>query len=409
VRVLFAIAWRNLWRNYRRTLFTSVAIGFAVLLMMVSLAMQSGNYEVMLKNATGLMSGQIQIQQEDYREDRDFRAVIPHSSELLARLKTIPGVLNASPRASAFALVSAGDRSFGAEVMGIDAEGERAVSTLGDFLVAGKVPSNAQPDGAFLGEKLARNLGVGVNAEIVVLGTTTEGGVAAMVLRVRGLFDSGQSNLDRALLQVPLQTFQKTFELTDATHVLIVTTADVLGSEGVAANIQQILPHHILALPWQQLVPELDQTFALKRAGTKVFFALLALMVTLSIVNTFIMTIFERKPEFGMLLALGMRPWSIILMLMLESLWLCLLGVLLGVLVGSALILLFSQIGVPLPDVGEAVLRRYHLPDRLYPAFDLESMVMGPLVMLAATQIAAFLATIRVRKFVTVEALRAVE
>jgi len=335
-------------------------------------------------------------------------------NELLARIRKVPGVERASARGMAFALVSRGERSFGAQIMGVDPITEPQVSRLDDFVVDGGYLSQAAEGEAIIGRGLARNLGIAegaqnLNQELAILGSTREGGLAATVVRVEGIFDTGQSSLDRSLMQISLARFQSTFELEDAAHVIVVTTPDVAGSDQVARRIQDILPSGVVALSWQKLLPELEQTIAMKRAGSRIFFVLLALMVTFSIVNTFIMTIFERKPEFGMLLALGMRPWSIVGMLMLEALWMCLLGILIGSLIGVVLILVLGQTGVPLGDAGAEVLERYHLPGRMYPAFSIEALFTGPLLMLLATQLAAFLATMRVRSLVPADAMKRVE
>ena len=412
--MLLTVAWRNLWRNPRRTLLTASAIGFAVLLLMASQALQSGSFSIMLKNATAFLTGQIQIQNRKYWNDHEFQAVIPRVNELLARIRKVPGVERASARGMAFALVSRGERSFGAQIMGVDPITEPQVSRLDDFVVDGGYLSQAAEGEAIIGRGLARNLGIAegaqnLNQELAILGSTREGGLAATVVRVEGIFETGQSSLDRSLMQISLARFQSTFELEDAAHVIVGTTPDVAGSDQVARRIQDILPSGVVALSWQKLLPELEQTIAMKRAGSRIFFVLLALMVTFSIVNTFIMTIFERKPEFGMLLALGMRPWSIVGMLMLEALWMCLLGILIGSLIGVVLILVLGQTGVPLGDAGAEVLERYHLPGRMYPAFSIEALFTGPLLMLLATQLAAFLATMRVRSLVPADAMKRVE
>jgi ABC-type lipoprotein release transport system permease subunit len=162
----------------------------------------------------------------------------------------------------------------------------------------------------------------------------------------------------------------------------------------------------IRARPWRELIPELEQMIELDRASAWFFYLLLALMVTFSIANTFMMTVFERTREFGTLLAIGCRPGFVIVQLQIESLLLCGLGVLGGTLVGLALTGALMVTGIPLGEMGTELLRQYHMPERLYPTPSLEAVLSGPLFMLAATQIAALLPALRLRRLEPVAALR---
>ncbi len=402
------IAWRNLWRNRRRTWLTSGGIAFAIWLLVFSVSMQDGSFEVMVDNGARLMLGHAQIQHPDYQDDPKMEHTINGTEGFLSRLAGEPGVLAASPRVLGFALVSKGERSFGAQVIGVDAYQESRWSTLPEMVADGRYLQGAGE--AVLGSVLARNLGVAVGDEIVLLGTAKEGGVAAIVADVVGLISSGMTALDRSVLQIPIDDFRAAWALEpDESHQVVFLTESVMGSDQVLARLAAESDQSWRVLGWRELMPELVQTIDIKQVSTLLFFGLIAIIVTFSIVNTFMMTVFERTQEFGMLMAIGMKPGSIMLQLAIEALFLAILGVAAGVLLSLALLVPLAEVGMPLPAAATEVLSTYNMPDRMFPSFSVTAAVSSGLIMVLGTQIAAFIPALRIRRLRPVEALRGTE
>ena len=399
-----AIAWRNLWRNRRRTMLTAGGIAFAVLLLMFTRSLQVGGYKNMIEAGTGLLHGQIQVQHVDYLEDTKFEHLFADADELARRLAEHPHVLAASPRAVGFALVSVDEKSFGAQILGVDPQVEPRLSTLPLMVTKGRYINEGQE--AYVGSVLARNLRADVGDELLVLGTGHEGGMAALALTIVGIFDSGVAELDRALVEVPLGTFREGFFLADEAHQIVLDLSDVDATDEVARDIKAWLPAGVAARRWQDLMPEIEEGITMDKAGAGLMFAILVAIILFSIVNSFIMTVFERTREFGMLLAVGMRPWSIIAMLQLEALWLSVVGSLLGAAAASPLLAWVILSGIPLGDTAQAAMVNLHIPDRMYGAFDLQALGVIPLIFLVACQLSAFIPAQRVRHVKPVEALR---
>ena len=402
-----ALAWRNLWRNRMRTSLTAGGIAFAVLLIVAAYSLQGGAMGAMADNATRLLSGHVQIQNPAYADDPSLRNLVPDATAVARALAHVPGVTAVAQRAVGFVLVSVGERSFGAQIMGVDPQAEPLVSTLPSGIVEGRYIE--APSEAVVGAAMAHNLGIKVGDPIVVLGTKLDGGVAALSLDVVGIVESGAVDLDRTLVQMQLNAFQDEFGLGDRAHMVVARVTDF---EDVARLLPAIeaaiapLGTHSVALPWQQLMPEVSQTMELKHAGSLVMLALIAVLVTFSIFNSFMMTVFERTREFGMLLAIGMRPAGIIGVLQIEAAWLALLGAAIGLALAGALMTLTHHVGIPIGEVAASLARRIHMPDRIYPAVNVGSMLLAPLLMLGATQLAALVPALRIRRLVPIEALR---
>ena len=400
------IAWRNLWRNKRRTWLTAGGIAFAILLVVFSMAAQSGSYEGMIDSAARLATGYIQIQHPDYQENPRLRSTLTEATPLMRSVAGVQGVTSVAPRAEGFALISAGERSYGAMVMGVDREAELGFSSLPSKLTHGNYLESSID--AFIGSALARNLGVSVGDELVVLGTAKQGGVAAMVFNVGGIFDTGQSILDRTILQVRLATLQDSFELGDEVHRLVVMTDDVGTSGEVVTRLRGALDGKVRVLGWTELLPGMEQAIQLDRISANFMYWILMILVTLSIVNTFIMTVFERTREFGMLLSLGMRPGTIVMMLEMEAFSIWVVGAIVGLALSVAVIVPLGIVGIPLSGMEELV-RQYGMPDRLRPVLDLRAALTAPLVMGVGALLAALIPALRVRKLRPIEALRETE
>jgi ABC-type lipoprotein release transport system permease subunit len=398
------IAWRNLWRNRRRTLFTAGGIAFACLLLLFSRSMQLGSYKGMIDAATGMLSGHIQVQHDSFFGDPKLEYVVPDADALAAEIARHPEVVVASPRAQAFALLSVGEKSFGAQVIGVVPETERDLSTLLKTIVDGSFLAGEEE--AVIGSVLARNLGAGVGDELLVLGSGKEGGVAALALTIAGIFDTGQAELDRALVIVPLQTFREGFYLDGDAHQVVVKLRDVEITEQVVAELGALLPAGVVARSWRELLPDVVQGIALDRVSARLFYGILVLIVLFSIINTFVMTVFERTREFGMLLAIGMHPWRIIAMLQLEALWIALLGGLLGALLAAPVLVWLVFWGIPTADIADLA-PNVLLPSHIKGAYDLGQLAMVPLIFIIGCQVAALAPGLRILHLRPVEALRA--
>lgn len=409
------IAWRNLWRNTRRTALTSGGVAFAVFLVTAAMCLQLGSYHTMKETATGLLAGHLQIQHGDYHDSQRLEDALPAAAALLAQTAAVPGVAAAAARVEAFALASVGERSFGAQIIGLDAAADRQVVDVHERIVAGRHIESAED--AVLGTVLARNLGVDVGDEVVLLGSARQGGVAVLVVTVAGLLQSGMVELDRSLLLADLTAVQEAFDLTDQAHRIVVRSADLDAVETIAEAVRRSLPARwpgnatedavpLRTLTWRDVLPELNQAIEIDRLSAVLFYWLIMILVAFSVVNTFIMTVFERRREFGMLLAIGMRPARIMLMLQWEALLMWAMGAAAGLLLAGALIAWLADTGIYLGADMERLASQMYMPARLYPVFAWEALLTAPLVMLAGTQLAAVLPSLRIRRIRPVDALR---
>ena len=407
-RGLFAVvAWRNLWRNPRRTWLTAGGIAFATALVVFSSSIQVGSYDGMIDTATRLVSSHIQVQHPKFHDDARMRYTVPDGIALTERLARLPGVAGAAPRAEAFALLSTEERSFGGLVLGVDPAREPQVSDLSKALAQGEYLPG--PDDTFIGAALARNLDISIGDELLVLGTGKEGSVGALALRVGGIFETGHEDTDRSLILVPIGTLQEGFDLGDEVHRILVAAQSIGDIDAVARSIELALGEGYRTLKWNELMPEIEQGIQIDWVSAQLMYWLLLILVGFAIVNTLMMTVFERTREFGMLLAIGMRPASIMGMLQIEAITMWAIGASIGLALALGVIAWLSQTGIAFAEIAEGmdeISAQYFIPERMYPGFAVESIAMSPAVLGLATLGAAFGASFRLRRIRPVDALR---
>ena len=403
---MIRLAWRNLQRNAARTWLTAGGIGFAVLLVSFAMSLQSGSYDIMIDSATRYFTGHAQISEKSYADQPRLDRTIENVQALQATLSAIDG-LTVFPRVQAFAVVSKGEKSLGGMVLGVDFEAEQQRLDIYDNVIEGTVPT--QTDQALIGASMARNLGAVVGDELVVLGSGKQGAVAAAIFAVSGIVETGQDALDRTLVFAPFAGVAETLYLQDEAHMLLLMVDDLSQLGAIATQINPLLPEQLTLQTWQQLMPLIEQSIEMDKAGGYLFFSMLLILVTFAVVNTFVMVLYERTREFGLFMALGMRPWQVIGQVQFEALLLSSLGVALGLGLSYPLIDYLTGVGIPVDQIGgEEAIQQMQMGtmDRIYPRVTWSSMATAPLVMMIGTQLAALVSTVRVRGINPVTALR---
>ncbi|NIS73920.1 MAG: FtsX-like permease family protein [Deltaproteobacteria bacterium] len=405
------MAWRNIWRNPRRSLLTIMAIVFATLLLVFMLSWQFGSYETMINASVKMSTGHLQVQEKGYKDKKEIRLVVSDPDAVNRILDETPGVSTYTNRASAFSLVSSKERTSGILVIGIDPAREATVSTIAKLIREGSFLSRSDSDQALVGSLLSKNMQVGPGDELVLLGQGRDGSIAATVVSVKGVFSSGQDAFDRNTVLIPLRYFQEVYSMYGAVHevVAIGKTLDDVAEmkESVAAGIERVgKGDELVVLDWMELMPGLIEVIKMDLVSGFIFYIILIVVVAFSILNTFLMAIFERKKEFGVLSAIGATPGRLTKLLLLESASMTLVGIFFGIVGGSIVTWYFQRHGIVLPGASDW-LRQYGLPERMFPRLSLLSVSIGSGIVLIITLLTALYPALAVRRLKPVKALKA--
>jgi putative ABC transport system permease protein len=406
------MAWRNIWRNPRRTILTVCAITFASVLLVFMLSFQFGSYETMINTSVKISTGHLQIQAEKYLKKKSIRFVIPDPGKITAILNHIPEVAAYTLRGQAFSLISSEDRTYGTVVTGIDPQREATVSRMKELIRKGNFLTAHDVNQAVVGRLLAKNLRVTIGNELTLLGQGRDGSIAATVVQVKGIFSSGIDEFDRSVMLIPLSTFQEIFSMGDAVHEVVVITKSLSDVSRTKAKIQAAIAglesdKSLTTIDWQELMPGLRQAIEMDLVSGLIFYGLLIIVVAFSILNTFLMAIFERKKEFGVMMAIGTTPRRLTKVLLIESLSMTLIGIIIGIILGIGITYYFQIHGIDFAS-GSELLSQFGITGRMYPKLSLLSISIGPFMVLFFTFIAALYPALKVRRLRPVEAMTAI-
>jgi putative ABC transport system permease protein len=406
------MAWRNIWRNPRRTILTVCAITFATVLLVFMLSFQFGSYETMINTSVKISTGHLQIQAEKYQEKKSIRFVIPDPRAIGDIVDQIPAVAAYTFRGQAFSLISSKDRTYGVVVTGIDPQKEITVSRIKKLVQSGNFLAAEDVNQALVGNLLAKNLRVSIGDELTLLGQGRDGSIGATVVQVKGIFRSGIDEFDRSAMQIPLSTFQDTFSMEEAVHEVVVIAKSLSDVSRIKAQLKAALAvlnnrKPLKTLDWQELMPGLRQAIEMDLVSGLIFYGLLIIVVAFSILNTFLMAIFERTKEFGVMMAVGTTPRRLTKILLIESMSMTLIGIITGIFIGVGITYYFQIHGIDFSG-GSELLSQFGITGRMYPKLSLLSVSIGPFMVLFFTFLAALYPALKIRRLRPVEAMTAI-
>jgi ABC-type lipoprotein release transport system permease subunit len=361
---LLQLAWRNLWRNRRRTFITMAAIAFGYAMLLFVACLMAGLRWQMIQNGTCLVMSQIQVHAPGYYPNRSLQKTLggrqgTDVSALLASISADRRIDAVAPRVYGYGLLSAAHRSAGVELMGVVPEQEIKITTLNSQITKGSYPSAQVPKGVVIGDKLASTIGIELSSEIVLLTQAADGSMGNDVYTVVGILHTGLDAVDRNLVLMSLSSLQDLLHLAPGRiHEVGIKLNHITAAASVAAALEvrlsKTLPVRVMA--WPELAPELANYVQFNHGVTVVLFFIFFLVAVIGVMNTMLMAVYERTREFGMLMAVGMRPAQVIGLILTEAAGLAVASLFMGAALGVPLLWYLQVHGLDLGGAtGEVV------------------------------------------------------
>lgn len=412
---IIQFAWRNLWRNRRRTLITlcSIALGFGLAVFFIGLS--DGGHNSMIRNAIRLGEGHITVQPKGYLEAPSNHKFLAHGNAISEKLDAlgIPGQVEG--RISLQALASTAHNSAGVQLEGVVTAADHKIDMIKLQITESEEQLAGALRGILIGDGLARKLKARPNSKVVLMAGTKGGDSQAHLARVSGIYDSGLTELDNYLVFADIG-FTRLFlagEGADPETNPLTRFAVYLDDPDMTdywqGMIQKSLDDDLVqTLSWQQMMPQLVQYIALDDAGNYVFLILILIMVVIGIINTVLMSVLERTREFGLLRALGINRTTLIELVIFETFILSLLAVFAGWLVGGGIHLWFTTHGLDLSKLvgeGTAIAGTYMDPV-VYTELSLHRVAQLTLIIFACTMVTGVYPAIKAARVAPVDALR---
>jgi ABC-type lipoprotein release transport system permease subunit len=350
------LAWRNLWRNKRRTLITTSSIVFSVFFACIMRSMQEGSYDSIIGNLVKFYSGYLQVQDTAYWEEKTLENSIEYDSLLIQSISGIDDITLVTPRLESFALSAYKENSKPVFVIGIDPEKEDRIIQLSQKIVNGDFLSR-QDEGALIAEGLARFLKINVGDTLVMISQGYRGVSAAGKFAVRAVFKHPAPEFNNTMVFLSLNAAQNFYSAEGRYTSDVIMVEDHYEVKKAKKAIADFLPADKKVMTWDEMHPELISMVEGDRAGGIIMLWVLYLVIGFGIFGTVLMMVNERRREFGVMNAIGMQKNRINLMLFFEIVLLALLGTIGGLLVTSPAIIYFYQHPIPLTgDMAEVML-----------------------------------------------------
>ncbi len=324
-----ALAWRNLWRNRRRTLLTMGSIVFGVFLAVVFTAMQDRNWKDMIDLAARLGGGHVSLQHTEYLDKPTLTRTVVRGEGIQAALESQNRrVAHAVDRVIGPTLLATAGENFSAAFIAFDPEAEDLTTlSILEAMDEGSVFESAGSDGVVLGHRLASNLGMELGDKVVFTLTDKNGEIVSGLARLRGTLRTNAPTVDGGFCLLPLDTVRDLLGYGDNEATMVaVFLHDQRQSGRVAGRLDRELGAAVAAVPWNTSQPQLAAFIALKVGGAVVMEILIAFLVAAGIFNTLFVSVMERLREFGIMLAIGWSPGRLFRLVMMESVWLAALG-----------------------------------------------------------------------------------
>ena len=405
MKTYISLAWRNLWRNKKRTLIAAASVFFAVILALLMRSMQKGSYNFMIKSAVSMYTGYVQVHGKNYWDKKSLEQSMVVADSIQNKIHSIPEVSDVVPRLESYALVSHKNFTKVAQINGIDPTKENGMTKIADKISAGKY-LNANSNGAMIAEGLAELLNVSVGDSIVIYGQGYHGMTAAAQVPVTGIVKFTLPELNKSMLYLSLNYARWLFSAPGRLTSLSIMLKDPSDQDAVFNKVKTMFNKQYEVMTWDELLPELVQSIESDNSGGIIMLGILYIVIGFGIFGTIMMMTAERSHEFGILISVGMKKWKLIMVTTIETLFISLIGVMAGALASIPVLIYFYHNPIHLTGAAAEAYLAFGfdpiMPFAIYPGMFLAQIW----TVLAIALFSAFYPFSFIRKLKTVEALR---
>ncbi len=406
--MIVKLAWRNIWRNKRRTLITVASIFFAVLFSIFMNSFQKGAWVRMLDNIVNYYYGYAQIHQKGYWEEKTINDVLELNDELWQLPTQIDGLEQIIPRLETFALLSSGEHTSSMMIVGTNPDAEDKLTKLKSRLTEGTY-FNQTDKALLIAEGVKDLLKISLGDTLIILTQGYHGVNAAGKYPIKGIVHFASPDLNKRMVYLPLEETQDLLGAPSMATTLALRLSDRDDLEYVLEQLQtQLDTDKYEIMDWQSMLPDLVEAQKTDAAGNYIFLLVLYLIISFGIFGTILMLVKEREHEFGILLSIGMSRSLLAFSTWVEILLMALLGVILGMLAALPLVHYFKVNPIDFSDYGEMAesYEKWGF-DPIFPTImDASLFYSQAIIMAIITSLLALFAIWKIYKLKPVEAMR---
>ncbi len=364
------IAWRNVWRQRRRTLLIAVAMGIIMSLLVLFDGILVGFEQSIYGNAIQLLGGNIQVHAPGYSEKTGQKPLLPLTNPegILRTAESNPYTVAAAQRIVTGGLVTNREGAFSVSIIGVEPDKEAHISPVAKNITAGRYLRSDDGDLIVIGQGLATAMEITVGDRITMAGGSLHQQTRQRTMTVVGIFDVGVPSVEKETIYLSLTEAQRLFGLDGQVTEVVISLKQIGQEPAVVAQLDRKWPDYEVET-WVDTMPELKQTMDLKTSVMNVFGLILLCIAAIGILNLLMMAVFERTREIGILAALGLKPRELTLLFLLEGTLIGVMGAVLGILLGVALTGVLAIVGIDYTQFADLTEYTALITGKIYPQF----------------------------------------
>jgi ABC-type lipoprotein release transport system permease subunit len=371
--MLFKLAWRNIWRNKRRSVIVLGSILVGIVALIFSDGLTTGMLRQMLFNQISSNISHIQIHKKGFNDNKVVKSYIDDAEKIESVLKNNPQVEHYSKRVITFGLLSSAYNSSGVYINGIDANKEQNITQIKNSIVEGTYLTGSDRE-IVIGKKLAEKLNVSIGDKIVAMATRTDGKIGSDAFRIVGLYTTFSSDFDRIFIYIDSDNIQNMLNLNDNVHEFAIITTNQKKVTEIKTNLINELGDEFEILTYEDLLPLLVVTIDMYKESMIVLDLIIGLALIFGIINVMLMSVFERINEFGVLMSIGMKNSKLFLMIVFEAFIIGVIGTIAGLIIGLLIHYPISITGIDFSVFAEG-LDSYGVGAIIYPYLSIENII----------------------------------
>ncbi len=400
------MAWRNMWRNWRRTVIALVAIVLGLILLLFFDGFILGSDQAIFGNAVRLYGGNLQVHAPGYREKATRFPLLPleNADAVVEAATAQPQVVAAAKRISTGGIVSNREGTFSVLITAIEPTIESKTSMHAENISAGRYLQEGEGDAILIGQGLADLLDVGVGDRINVVGRSLHEEMRQRTMTIVGIYDLGMAEAEKGSVFITLPEAQSLYNLRDSVTEVAISLEEVGQEQAVVTALQGALAGSEID-SWDTLRPELREMMTTKLAFTSAFGFILILIASIGIFNIQMMAVFERTREMGVLAALGMKGRQITGIFLMEGTLIGVVGAAVGCLVGVILLGYYGQVGIDISFMSGFGEVTALMGDRIYPSIPLNVVISRAITVVIIVMLASLYPALQASRKEPAEAL----
>jgi len=371
------MAWRNMWRNWRRTLIATIAIVLGLILLVFMDAMIAGSDQAIYSNSVRLYGGNLQVHSPGYRAKASRMPVLPlaNAEIVLDTVSAQPQVVAASMRINTGGMLSNRRDAFPVAITAIQPEREAPVSLIAENITEGRYLDPADEDAILIGRELADLLGAHVGDRVILLGQRKDESMRQATMTIAGIYDLGLGEAEKGTVFINLSQAQVLYNLRDQATEVTAMLERVGQEDNLVPVLQSALPAYEVDT-WDSLRPELQETLAMKSTFTSIFGFIVVMIAAIGIFNLMMMAVYERTREMGVMAAMGMKSRQLLGLFLMEGAMIGIFGAVIGCIAAWMLVWAVAQVGIDFSSLTSEMDETVALMgSRLYPAIEISKII----------------------------------